>query len=637
MKTVIIYSLLSLAAAIGITGCSTSFVGEPTNQPAQSKPGLQYYLPEDVVEVVVTLETTKKTSLEENTSSHSFEKKVTSEVRAIGAEINIQTIADVNHPYTIDASGGALKKNNTALTTSEIGLLQSVNAKSTGSGGVLVDNVMKIAGTALPLLTGIPTGLPKLADIPQTTNPKIDFSQYSETFRIVGNIDANFTKATCDKNYISTKYFLDSDEYKYAFNSIPDSLKLFSDFCETASWLKEREAGYKKASQEIDNVKDEKSLDFLTKKQEKIKSAYADALNAHIKSREAITTLVDQEIKKIGLGTEKEQFKQRAAIDFSNIPKPSDINDIKSESDIPSKGASVWNLYKQTKIIVTALPLDGKTTSDTFIFQDCNGSSKVDKEGKSDINSEGLPCIYYRRPQTFLLSAWTFKSTPDDTQGLIQIDSKIIDAIPKNAPAFALALKESSFAKRDTTLTFSTRGRLTGLTRDYSSAAEDASSAVATGLQGGLEKYKTTLNDIKTIRDTQGQIELQPLQQQLAIANAQSELNLQPIQAQITMAQKQVALINSQTTLQSTNQGQAVALQTQLTDIQNTLLAAQTQLENSQAGFLAAQNSALKSVDGSELARSSSYLQAQIQQTRSEIELIKIRQELEALKNGNTK
>lgn len=644
-----------------LSACGTTFIGNQVeNIDTKNQAGLHYHLPEDVVEVVVTFEHTTVTGLKNN--GDKIEKNVSEETQTVGAAINLQTIADTSRTFIIDASATGFSKNNTALTLTETGLLQSVNAKTTGSGGVVFDNVMKIAGSVLPLVT---TGGFSLLDSTLPTAQANIFKLQNHAFisrfdLALPSTTKSIKHATCDENVLREKYLPGTIEYRFAFQDLPNKDELVRDFCDTFTLVDERRQSYRTTLSAFDSESDEKRLGVLNTKLTRLKDEYALAVTQHSNARTSIVTAIEQAIQNAGLGKKSERYTQRSIMHFSALPSRTSIGALgitsvqdnaslrnlivqaTTTSSIPTAASvsaskpalaqEIAALFNATGIIVTAEPLGadiskaGKAATPDG-FEACDSSK----------GATATPCVFYRSPRSYLLSAWTTQKIAGE-QGksqLIQSDSKIVDAISDAAPILAIELRESTFTKRDSTLAFSPRGRLTGLTRDYGSAAEDASSSVASGLSNGIAQYQTTLSNIKTIRDTENQIQLQPLSQQLAVANAHSALDLQPIQAQVALAQQQLALINGQTSLQAATQGQSAALQTQLTTIQNSLTAAQSQLVTNQTTLVNAQATAAQTSEQASLIASTNLLGAQIKELQNEIALLKLKQDIDALKKNN--
>lgn len=669
MSSYIRAGALCMLAAL-ISGCGTAFIGArvaDTKESPKQQAALRYYLPEDVVEVIVTLERTTSKRVTGTADAPTVE--VQESAVPVGATVNLQTIADTSTTYLLDATASALTKNNTALIISETGLLQSVNAKSTGTGGIVFDNVMKIAGTVLPLVnlaTGkfsIPTSK---AVEGETTH---DIRSMGEGFRTqLGGLEWRDARtvgtAECtNETYLFKNHFPNTPKFRYAFKDLVRKQELIANFCDTMKYLVVRRNAYRKALSELDGATSSVAVKALTSKVDKLRLEYDSAVTLHVAARTGITTAVEDALTAQGIGSKSERYTQRAIMHLSTLPARASLVSIQASAPagstpdvaddlvrgafrnaghppLPdeSKGAAgqkesavlspeAFALFQSTGIIIAAEPLSKGADADE------TGASKP-APAVCNVESDVTPCVFYRTPRPYLLSAWTVQSVSgkNEQRKLIQSDSKVVDAIGDGSPAFAIALRDSTFTKRDTTLAFSTRGRLTGLTRDYGSAAEDASASIASGFTSGLSQYNTTLSSIKTIRATENELELQPLQQRLALAKARADLNLQPIQAQVAQAQQQLALIEQQTKLDAATQGQAASLQAQLTNIQNSLVAAQTQLVNSQTSLAGAEASATNAENQAELAASASMLQAQIKELQNEVDLLKLRQQLKELK-----
>jgi hypothetical protein len=665
MKNLIWLSAAALGCtAIFISGCGTAFTGSrtedtkgsPTNQAA-----LHYFLPEDVVEVVATIERTTVTKLGGTLASP---VKETNETAAVAeALVNLQTVPDTSRSYLLDAAASALSRNNTAITITPTGLLRSVNAQTTGTGGVVFENAMKVAGSLLPLVN--------LASGALDTGTKTIELDPIAALRNSGNLFSNriyqtvpfasiplVAPAGCGQVSVQRE-LPQTREYNYAFPNLPDKVRLVKDYCDSLVTLEARRQSYVAVLQAFDAATDAAQITTLDKKLSVLRSEYLFAVDTHAKAREAITAAVTKYIEGEGIGKKTSRYTQRVTLHISKMPDAEVVAALNGQvaadeaafvalvDRITGLNPNVVRLFKSTGVFVTSSPT-GDPANDLEVAAIKDGVAAACLLGKND----SLPCVFYRSPRSYLLTAWTMQKILINAMPQVRLlpgDSKIVDAIADNAPTLAVELRDSTFTKRDSTLAFNERGRLTGLTRDYGSAAADASASIATGLSGGISQYQTTLTSLKTIRETENAIKLQPLQQQLAVANARGSLELQPlqqdlamanaqaaldmqaVQSQVQLAQQQLALLNGQTSLQSATQGQSAVLQTQLVNIQNSLATAQGQLVASQAALANAQASSSQSEAQAELAASASMLSARIKQLQNEISLLELEKKLEEI------
>lgn len=630
-----------------LSGCGTTFIGNRIDASHKSsETGLHYFLPEDVIEVVVTLEHTIVTGLDQDKNNKSIvTKQVKEETKAIAAVINLQTIPDTSQEYILDADAAGLATNNTALTITDTGLLQSVNAKTTGTAGVVFENVMKLAGEVLPLVS-LGTGKAIFPPAAPLSNVSSILAHSATSFTMLQSAGATTGASSpkkaappCDINEVR-QYFPDTKENVYGFNNFPAKSELIVDFCTTLELLRVRQKALEAAFAEYRKEKSQASLKALGGKLTTLRDEYTRMATLHTVSGVAIVNKIAEILQQENLGKKVNQLTTRAVLRFSELPKADQIRNLRSPKgptiSLPiGSSPQLAKLFDFTGIVVAADPI-GAVVSMPSSDASSDFCNLKDKNKASD----PMPCVYYRAPRSYLVSAWAITKVVDDTDKdkgglyLSPSDSKIVDAIVGDAPVLAIELRDSQITKRDSALAFNARGRLTGLSRDYGSAAADASGAMVTGVQGGLSQYSTTLSNIKTIRDTQNQIELQPLNQQLAISQARSALDLQPIQAQITMAQQQLSLLNNQTALQSATQGQSAVLQTQIIGIQNALAAAQNQLLTTQNTLTASQANATQAKEQADVVARTNLLAAQITELQNALRMLDLQRQVNDLKKS---
>jgi hypothetical protein len=662
-----------LVAVALLSGCGTAFIGGRSSEAdASDRAALHYYLPQDAVEVVVTLERTTLTGLREGDGGPETFVKIST--AAVGATVNLQTVADTSQSFVLDANATGLSKNNTALSVTETGLLQSVNAKSTGSGGVVFDNVMKIAGSVLPLVK-LANGQFDLSAVPLAADPLEGVVKSSGSFLSRANptafvlLDEEPEAGTCDEHILLTQFLSNSIEYRFAFaRHLPNKTYLIAQFCESLATLKQRRKSYSDVLDQFEQATDGAVIGLLNTKLTRLRNEYTLAATAHLNAREAIIAAVTLALQNEGLGKKSEKFTQRAVFQLSTLPVPDVLHAYRlttAQTDAefrrliqelhpattqapgavapppPVFSVPMQQLFEATGIVVTAEPVG---------VPPLIRPADISDEGyvacrKSKTKKSSSPCVFYRASQPYLLTAWTTQKVPEESSTgsnvaeqaseklrLVQSDSKIVDAIPDTAEVLAIELRDSLFTKRDSTLTFTARGRLTAVARDYGSAAEDASSSISSGLTNGIAQYATTLTSLKTIRATENDIELQPLTQQLAVATQRSAIALQPVQAQVAMAQQQLAALNAQLSLQSTTAGKDTILKTQAANIDQLLAAAQVTLATSQASLVSAQTTAQQTEQQAALTASTAMLSAQISELQSELALLKLKQQLEEIK-----
>jgi hypothetical protein len=610
-----------------LAGCGKAFLAAPVDRTTgEDAAALYYYLPEDVVEVIVTLERTTTRKLEKDPSG--VIKVVSQEnVEPVGATITLQTVPDTAAAFLLDSDATGFSKNKSAFTVTDTGLLQAVNVSTVGVGGVVFERVMDIAGTLLPLVNLPNKRALGVADLDAATdvNAPGNFREQSLMFtRPRGIAGPPAPRTTCDEQILRTQYLPRTLQVDFAFQEgkIPNRQQLVAEFCNTLGAIEARRESYQETLEEFDGANDAAAITRLNRKLTRLREEYEIAVTRHVDSRAAIIAAVQQAVTAAGVSEKTERYTLRSVFHMSQLPTVTVAETLQPKSagnflaiTVPPKtdvDPEVLELFSSTGILITADQIGTPPTGHPGLAA-C-------RDGDRD-----SPCIYYRSPSPYLLSAWTSKPpTMGGELSLVQSDSKIVDVIGDRSPTLAIELRESGFTKRDTTLGFTPRGRLTAVARDDGSAAESASTSIANGLSGGLTRYQAALTATKSIRTLEGEIELLPLQQQLSLANANASLELQPVQAQLAMAQQQLSLLNANTSLDVATQGQATVLATQLSNLQNALATAQQQLLNTQA-------SAQRTDQQAALVANTSMLAAQIAQLQNEVQLREIRRRLAEL------
>lgn len=271
------------------------------------------------------------------------------------------------------------------------------------------------------------------------------------------------------------------------------------------------------------------------------------------------------------------------------------------------------DLFVRTKGVIITWSVPGSINE--IANEDFGKIGECQREG--GISIKVIPCVYYRTPETILLTMWRVTNlNSNNVFESLEIDSEYTDMIPSSSPIYSVALHESNFTKSTISLAFNSRGRVTNLTRGDEAAVKSASAAVGDSLVAGIDQLSTTLDKVSEIEETK------------------SELQLQPIKSQIALAQQQLAFLNANTDLSVATQGQSSTIETRLAAIDAALVLAQGNLANVQSNFASQQANSLLVSQQTELTAQSSVLTAQINQIRQELELVKLRKEIDELRNA---
>ncbi len=456
----------------------------------------------------------------------------------------------------------------------------------------------------------------------------------------------------CTTETIVSEFFAGSIEVEFAFGGLlPNQKQLTQTFCTTLQSVEARRESYKAALIEFEASNNQQELRVRDLKLRRLRSEFDLAVGRHRDARAEILASVGQVLVKAGVATKRETFTRKAIFRLTELPSSSEVSKTivrTGDSNLPGKLKVVGlrikdgkefasdepysDFFKQTGLLVSVDELQEKPQGEAGARQEAteNSQQNMPTAAESVCKAKKLPCVFYRSPRPYLLSTWIV-SKPDVS--LTKLDSQLVTAISGAEPIIGIELRDSNWTKRNSTLTFSARGRLTGLTRDDGSAAADASLAVANGLTGGLSAYQSALSSVQTIRTTQNALDLLPLQQGLAVAQAEAALELQPeqarllqLQTQLQQAQAELNLLTAQTDLEASTQRRADLLNTAMLDIQNGLLFAQGQLNTQQA-----QNR--DQASAAQVAAAASLLQSQIIQVQNQISLLELQRQLSELES----
>lgn len=636
---------------------------------------LTYYLPKDVLEVVAQIDTQTSASIvyqlkKDGAGNPVLDadgneipdkdkppelKKATPVTKLANLDLSIVTIADRSKPFLIDANSAGFYKNDSAINVSEAGLLESVNTKTAGAAGTVVQNVLKLAGTVLPFLSGVPTvptGPTRDAVYETKQQGALQIQSALKTRDQPQRVVRGKEPDSCDDARMRTEtpndpeakafseqYFGDRPELRFALPKLPDYWRLKRDFCETFKNLIARKTQLDDATNDLARESNKDRIKPATIKVQAMRSEANRATDAHKAARDAINTAVAEVLADLGVGTVKKSATRKFLLDQKEIPDTAEVLKLPSNAVPRDKIDQLVNgkdrakeLFEKTGAVISyaaVQPLSAPAT-------DVDGTAYAWAGNKHETCTKGLTkseaCVHYREPILFSLSVWTSRKLSDEEAaavagGVVPVpeyfqlqppEERLLLLVGANSPTRAIDLPVNAWSKRDTAITFNARGRIVTLQRNSESSAADATGAIQEGLRSGLTEYQTSLTSIKTIGETKQAIALQPLQQQ------------------ITAAQKQLELIKAQTSLGAASSSSQALLDTELATIEKNLITAQQQL-------VAAQNQLLKDTATGEnfaevnaVAEANAALATQIQQLKNEIDLIKLKKELAELQSGSS-
>ena len=681
------FARLSLTVAVAasvLSACGTTYTAAVMEDldARNRKTGVRYYLPQDLMQVTVQIQTRPRSDIEPAAKGPDKWQLVKrpAAVEPLDVNVELMTVADTTHVMVFDTNGVAFGKSDSTISVSEHGLLQSINAKTQGTAGTVVQNVMKLVATAAALpslgggavpktttdaLTDLATSLesdqPRIAinAVTKMLNPSVadlTASRLASDFALLDTAAVTALKSppsctsTSDDEFMAT-YVTDSKVLRFGFQELPDEVRrrLRDNVCKSLVALTDSETQLRKAQKELAAASSRDTIYVATRKVSLLRTEYhadlASATSAAIELRTEAESLAKQrgyggaatiETKKYELQLSK--FTTSAAL---KQLRAATIDQLRTDVT-KALGDDEQALTFQRALVVLSLDDIQVPTPQADYNKRVPSKCGVAQASKSDA------CVYHRVARPVRITGWTpeVEKKKDDAGNetesyfLKPISSRVVDVVDDQSVVQAIDLHSSSWTKRDFAIQFTPQGRLVSLRRDYGSAAEDASGAIQQGLSGALTQYQSSLATVKSIRETenaldlmpyqqqlalmttQNQLQLLPLQQQLALAGAQSALTLQPVNAQLAEATAQLNLIKMQASLEANQAGYAASVQAQLAELERTLVSAQQQLIASQA-----------TLGNQPVTLQTAAMLAEIAQIKSEIDLIKIRRELEELKN----
>jgi len=537
-------------------------------------------------------------------------------------------------------------------------LLESVNAKTTGAGGSVVKNVLKLAGTVLPFVTGgaaLPAA-PALNVPDHKASDAVSAIRGALIMRDQGRrpavkttdpdscAPANIGNGTPDDTTaraFSEQYFGERAELRFALPKLSDHRRLKRDFCETFNNVVARKTQLDKATNDLAGESNKDRIKPATLKVSALRAEVDRAADAHKAARDAINTAVAELLAELGVGTVKKSSIRKFLLELEDIPGTAAANTLsqgpvtRAELDQLVTGmARAKELLDKTRTVISysaVQPLSAPAAGvDGTAYSWAGSKHEACKTGLT--KSEA--CVHYREPVLYSLSVWTTRKLPKKEAAAVAAakgvapateyfqlqapEERLLLLVDAKSPIRALDLPVNAWTKRDTAITFNARGRIVTLQRNSESSVADATGALQEGLRSGVTEYETSLKSIKTIDETEQAIALLPLQQQ------------------ITVAQKQLELIKAQTSLGAASSSSQALLDTELATIEKNLVTVQQQLAAAQNQLLKDTAAGENFADSNAMAEANAALAAQLQQLKNEIDLIKLKRELTELQAGSS-
>lgn len=633
-------TVLAGCGVVFTTGKPGKLVNSAYEYSEKEQTALTYYLPKDMLEVTAQVDTKIVVGLEYpggDETKAPVKKPAERSSKLEAFDVAVVTVADRARPFLLDAQSAGLYKNDSTFNVSESGLLESVNTKTTGAGGAVVQSVLKLAGEVLPFVQGRPSlnpsnalNIPQPAQSPQLSKnavanalrgayvrPRKDVPRASDS---CGSPDATSDGAVRD---FVRQYFGERIEMRFAFPKIPNRVQLKRDFCDTFAVQEARRGQLERSTAALDAATNPAAISGLTAKLRAQRAELDRASSASQAAREALNAAVAEVLVDEGVGTSLQSRTSKYVLDIESVPTLAEVQTLFSSN--PTRDTVLRGLASLGKH--RAEDLFEKTNSLVSLQVVQPLAGQADAQARSwaashfEACKRGTSCIHFREPVLYSLNIATARFSGGATSNSDPIElqlpeDRLMLLVGVGSPIRAVDMPTNAWTKRDTVVTFNARGRLVSLQRNSGSSAEDASAAIQQGLRGGLTEYETSLTSIKDIGATRQAIALQPLEQQLAVA------------------QKQLDVIKAQAALDATSANSQALIDASIANIERSLVEAQQQLVSAQNKLVSETAAGADHAGMHATEQANAALAAQIQQLKNEIELIKLKKEISELGNG---
>lgn len=571
--------LLILGSTVQACTINPTIVAEgPHQRDAQGAPGLRYHLAKDLIQVSTTKVETRTHRPKADLSGPEVESKIEVQTTA-----SLATVADVDTFYVVDATPGRWNDNLLTVQTTGEGLLQSINAESTGQVGEFVKSLGQIIGVvAGAALLDAGAGAPWPPESPCRPMASLspDFArrlfEYDGAGVVTRPRSASLPKARTARLYV-----------------LRDTVG-----CEL--WQKLELVAYEADLQRVQRGLLSAQIRAATAKEiPDLKSRLAAtdlALAALAGDREAWLAAfrhgLEEFEKQYQFGTKTITVADTFDFDVSELPPDAIMNGANLLEDRlrTNSWTKALELYELSRSIVT-LRHAGQMTPPTNLAAPgavSSVSSCTDATQGQGANSSGAKAVrlYYRGTEPVIVTVYG----PDD-QGTIVPKKRELMQIINRGRVHCVAFAESGLSVRKLKLGMDTRGRITLLDRSSTSDAKAAAAAVAGALTSARDAYADTLTSVVGIQENQRKIALNDLE------------------LEVSKLKKEKEAVDADIALQGTLASHESTLEQQRLTAELALLQARLNLETAQSTY----------AGGLEVAQ----LKTEVERLKQELELLK--------------
>jgi len=468
---------------LGITvlcGCTKSeLIGD---EATGNVVGVAYHLPIDVLEVTVTETTTSRRQIGVNKDTrvivaYAAAKKTREYALATRA------VADTSRRFRLKLEPGSASADELTILVRPNGLLESINASSTGRAGEVLKNVASVVGTVAGAAF-----VPKQFEPGEITHDRAILE--AEVAKILLATLVEFKRKHGASEVLGTA--IDGLLVKQSISGLPRSyIYVLSKWdVRRVDWLMSLVL-----ANQIERLSLRRaelfSKDAGALESEKAKAAVA-AIDAGItklsteRSARLAAIAAQATPVEVLLAPTVETKTYQKIIGIEKLPLTSEYEADKSKVTEEAKA-----LRESAGIVVSVAGRPEKS----------GGTTSAGKKG----NDPKKARIYYRQPVLLTFTTWVGKEHA-------RLDDTVVDVVCAASPVHYLEFETNAFASRSLIVKFEANGRLRSVKRSSTSSAEAATAGVAASLTELQESIKASVTKSGEIVTARNKVEIDRMQ-----------------------------------------------------------------------------------------------------------------------------
>ena len=644
--------LLLSSLLLGIAGCSSSTlhsngpIVQETNEALYK--GFRYYLSKDLLQVSVVKKTkTQKTVNDDLT----IPTTVLPSYTISKPNISTLNVKDDSAFYTLDLSLNWMLDSNLKITTTDTGILKSVNGDSKGQAAKVVKNSLDIVASVAAVAGGLGAltdeKVTKIQDAEHINSSPLFINHHQQLMASLGELSNTELKMVVEnksayllwENIYNTRTLIHNTQSKIRrtqtstltlndYKKIKDKQKLVELFQNTLAELSKTKKQLElQWNSTFSAFKNRHGLNLVT-----TTKTYEQLFELNeLPDAKAFSSGMSE----VGLIMVLSQLRRHSCQHISGT-----WNSSKQSCDKPDQYQKVAHYYQQSGVLLTAVS-NNKLLDYSQITQNIEQTHP------------DQTLIFYRQKEPMIIKAFVVEK--DKSQLVYNAKHDVIKPGPSTA---FVVFDENMFANHQMTLTFdgSGNGVLTQLERKTTSAAKGLSSALSSGIESASSKLTKLSGNMVTYQENQRKLDKHDLQLQIdritskkTLLDAQIALDAGTTSKE-TLVEKQrldneLAKLESEYALSAKQGSFDVELeQSKLTAELNTLNSklalakAQGSYDiNLQTQLITLQNNMQQLMQTKTNSEQTGTLKTQVQVLTQEISLLKLQQALEELKTVKEK